>query len=725
MVLMKFRPWYLVAGILIVLITVTSFAGPQPSRAAGSLSLEQITSYPFPSELTASAAGSRIAWVLNERGVRNIWVAEGPAFQPRQLTSYTLDDGQELSSVVLSADGKYVVYIRGGDSDADWPTAPPDPDSSPIAPRREIWSVPFAGGVPKALADDGDAPAISPQGNEIAFEKNGAIWLVPTDGSAPARNLFFARGDNSSPQWSPDGSRIAFVSHRGDHSFIGVFTNDSTPILYLAPSTSRDSNPSWSPDGRRIAFVRRPGVGGAPVAVLTMSPDPWEICTADANSGEGAAVWKSPNTLRGSYPDTSGPNLRWAAEDRIVFLSTMDGWPHLYSILPNGGKPLLLTPGDYWVEHVRLSPDGRFLVFSANAGKFPGDIDRRHLGRVPVNKAELSFLTAGEGLEWRPVVTGDRQSIIFIGATAQRPPMVERMPAEGGTMQPLIADRSPSDFPASQLVIPREILFKAPDGKEIHAQLFERPDGSDKRPAIVYVHGGPMRQMLLGWNYSEYYSNAYAVNQYLASHGYVVLSVNYRLGIGYGFDFQNAPDCGSAGAGEYQDVKAAAAYLRALPQVDGHRIGIYGGSYGGFLTAMALARNSDMFAAGVDLNGVHNWTFEHSDAHWLLQRNSFETPPDLAKALDTAWKSSPDDYVGTWKSPVLFVHGDDDHSVSFGQTVDLVERLRKTNVSFEELIFPDETHAFKRFVSWERTDRAIVDFFDRKLKASAGHSQTK
>src|SRR5918999_222104 len=107
------------------------------------------------------------------------------------------------------------------------------------------------------------------------------------------------------------------------------------------------------------------------------------------------------------------------------------------------------------------------------------------------------------------------------------------------------------------------------------------------------------RQMLLGWHYSDYYANAYAMNQYLASRGYIVLAINYRLGIGYGYEFHRPRNAGAQGASEYLDVKAAGEYLRSLPNVDPRRIGIYGGSYGGFLTALAIARDSDLFAAGV------------------------------------------------------------------------------------------------------------------------------
>ncbi len=287
------------------------------------------------------------------------------------------------------------------------------------------------------------------------------------------------------------------------------------------------------------------------------------------------------------------------------------------------------------------------------------------------------------------------------------------MPINGGSVSWIGADRIPADFPTAALVTPRKIVYRSPDGVEVHAQLFEKSGGPAKKPAVVFVHGGPPRQMLLGWHYSDYYANSYAMNQYLASRGFIVLSVNYRLGIGYGRDFQHPKSAGAQGAAEYIDVKAGAEYLRALPQVDQKRIGIYGGSYGGFLTAMALARNSDLFAAGVDIHGVHDWTTER--ARGLMNRERYEQPADLQRALSVAYKSSPVSYVAGWKSPVLLIHGDDDRNVRFGQTIDLERRLAKKGVTVEEMIIPDDTHHFMRHANSVKADSAIAEFLSRKL----------
>jgi dipeptidyl aminopeptidase/acylaminoacyl peptidase len=215
--------------------------------------------------------------------------------------------------------------------------------------------------------------------------------------------------------------------------------------------------------------------------------------------------------------------------------------------------------------------------------------------------------------------------------------------------------------------------------------------------------------MLLGWNYSSYYSNAYAFNQHLASKGYVVLAVNYRSGIGYGMEFREALKYGASGASEYNDVVGAGRYLASRSDVDSKRIALWGGSYGGFLTAMGLARNSDMFAAGVDFHGVHDWNVGIKT--FVPSFNTLENPRDSL----LAFQASPLASLDTWKSPVLVIHGDDDRNVSFAETVTLVEQLRDRGVELEQLVFPDEVHGFLMHASWLQAYRASSDFLDRKL----------
>ncbi len=682
-----------------------------------SFALESVKSYPFPTELTASSQGSKIAWAADEQGKRNVYVAEGPDFKARKLTNYNEDDGQEITSLSISDDGKWVVFVRGGDHGSNWDDAlPVNPSFNANPYKVQLLSVPFAGGEIKSLAE-GDEPAISPKNDVVAFIKGGQVFTAPVDGSAAAKSLFTTRGSVGSLEWSHDGSRLIFVSSRGDHSIIGVFTNTDTPVQWIAPGFTRDGSPRWSPDGTKVVFIRTPGAGGAPDSLLTRKHNPWSIWTADVATGKATQLYKSPETLRGSYPTThGGTNLHWAAADRIVFLSYQDGWPHLYSIPEKGGKELLLTPGNFMAEHIKLSTDKKWLTFSANAGTDALDPDRRHAVRVPVDKAAMEVLTPGSGLEWTPVITGDGSTLAFISATAQRPPLPSVLPLNGSgkkTIQLIAADLIPKNFPQDKLVTPKKITFKASDGVTVHADLFEPAANTAKKPAILYVHGGPPRQMLLGWNYSDYYSNAYAMNQYLTSLGYVVLAVNYRLGIGYGFDFHQPANAGMSGASEYLDIKAAGEWLCKQPQVDASRIGIYGGSYGGFLTALALGRDSKLFAAGVDIHGVHD--FVTGRASLIAPADKYEKAPDLAKAIEVAWQSSPVAYVNTWTSPVLIIHGDDDRNVRFNQSTDLVRRLDKKGVPMETMVIVDDTHHWMKHSNALKVDSAIAGYFVKKF----------
>jgi dipeptidyl aminopeptidase/acylaminoacyl peptidase len=560
---------------------------------------------------------------------------------------------------------------------------------------------------------EGDGPAISSRG-QLAYLKDKQVWTAPLSGRGKPNRLFFDRGDDSALTWSPDGEKLAFVSNRdGDHSFIGVYDIKSGKLTYLAPSTDFDDYPAWSPDGTRIAFARQAGKGGAPKPLLRQTPEPFSIWVADVASGRASRVWQSPDTLLGSFPETAGEvNLHWAAGDRLVFLADLDNWPHLYSVSANGGDPLLLTPGNFMVEHVAISRDRKFLIYDANTGTTKDDDDRRHLFRVPVDAAAPVALTTGTTLEWSPVAASSTE-VAFVSAGAEAPPSLSVIGLEGTDRRDLKPGSVPKEFPEAQLLAPRAVSFRAADGVSVHGQLFDNGKGT-RKPALIFVHGGPPRQMLLGWHYMDYYSNSYAVNQYFANHGYVVLSLNYRLGIGYGHAFHHPEHAGPAGAAEYQDVVAGAKYLQGMGDVDPGKIGIWGGSYGGYLTAMGLARNSDIFKAGVDLHGVHDWS--SFIAQRLEKQAKRYEKGDFEDAMKVAFESSPIATMNGWSSPVLLIQGDDDRNVNFSQTIDLARRLEERHIPFEQFVIPNEIHGFLRWQSWLAADTATADFFARTLR---------
>jgi len=688
-----------ICSVLLILVPGT--------QAQQSFTLEQVMSAPFPSDLTAAKSAARVAWVLDEQGKRNIFVAEAPDFKGRRLTAYLEEDGQELSSLQFSADASTIVYTRGGGKNRAGRS--PNPTSNPAGVEETVYQISWRGGDPQKI-DAGHDARISKQGI-CAYLRDGGLWLAPLDGKEKPAQLV-ASGTSFGQRWSPDGNKLVFVSGRGDHSFIGVYDVSTKTVRFVAPSVDSDSDVEWSPDGKQIAFVRQPAVPRDTPEGYFIEPDrphPWAIRVADVATWNAKEIWHSGKELQDSFPymanDTGGGAIGWAADNRIVFASEQDGWQHLYSVSMDGAAAAkLLTPGNCEVEQWSFAAAAQTILYNSNCN----DVDRRHLWSVSAAGDAPQQLSGGAGIEWSPAAVATIDSFVYLGSDALHAarPFVRRIADSRAAAQPLAAETWPDRFPASKLVTPEQIIFKSADGLDIHCQLFLPKDlrPGEKRPAIVFFHGGPMRQMLLGWHYMYYYSNSYAMNQYLASRGYVVLAVNYRSGIGYGRAFREAPGRAGRGASEYQDVVAAGKYLQSRADVNRARIGLWGGSYGGLLTALGLARNSDLFAAGVDLHGVHDWPTDNWDGKNI--------PPELTKL---AHDSSPVTAVDTWKSPVLFIHGDDDRNVYFAQTVDLVARLRERNVHIEQLIFPDEIHDFLLHRSWLKAYHAASDFFDRTL----------
>jgi dipeptidyl-peptidase 4 len=698
------------ARLSVSLIVVTAVLGAVIAGAAGGraadkpFTLSDVLSSPYPSNLVAARNADRIAWIMNDRGARNVWTAAGPDFKPVNLTGFVQDEVFDIDEVLLTDDGSTAVFVKEGSPNAaGWVT---NSDSDPDGREQAVWAVRAGGGRPWRVAA-GSAPVLAPDGLSALLVRDGLIYRVPLGprsdpAQVPAPELLFrAAGTNGSPRFSPDGTRVAFVSNRQDHSLIGVFDLARRRISWIAPSVDRDSEPRWSADGKRIVFIRRAGLMfDAPAASEFRGRGPADLAIwiADAASGQAKELWRTPKEAPLYY---ALRGLELAANGRILFTAEREEWNHVFALPVEGGTPADLTPGDGFVEHLGLSPDGATLYYSGNLG----DLHGRRVWKVPTAGGKPVPLTPKETIGTLPAALASGRGAAFLHATAIQPTSVAMVPAAGGKVEIVAPRELPAGYPARDLVTPQLVVVKAADGLEVPCQLF-LPRGAkpgDKRPAVVFTHGGPVRQMLLGWHYMEFYAEAYGINQFFAGRGYVVISVNYRSGIGYGRSFREAPSCGMEGAAEYQDVLAGVAYLRSRPEVDPERIGAWGLSYGGLLTALSLARDSDIFKVGVDMAGVHDWS--------QMRRGRL----DEARRK-TARESSPVAAVDKWTSPVLFIHGDDDRNVAFQQTTDLVQRLRaKGDVEIELMIAPDEPHEFRlhrnRMEAYERT----FEFIDRHI----------
>ena len=682
---------------------------------------------------------NRDGWIANpsanpEGAERAVWAARtagGPAFRVA-----------EASNPELAPDGSSILFIKDGQIHRAKVTAVKTVSEMDRGERPFVkeWGVQ-------------SAPQWSPDGKKVAFvttRTDHSFVAVYDTATRTVKYMAPSVDFDTSPMWTGDGKSVIFVRRPGlpfalqAQQGTGAIGLPNGPAFQASQgargatgatggrgatgargttsargATSAES--ATSAEGARGAEPRIADVPGLQRATFrggyTIS-----VMKADVATGEAEEVWHNqPNDriagnftnvrLAGDYllfPNLAaggrgGRGARGVApgDQPAASEGPVDEWDRYYSlnITSRDARPVLLTTTNGLIEDqtsVALSSDNKTLYYCTNAS----DIERRHIWAVPVSGGSPRQVTTGRGIETAPTPLASEKTLATLSADWKMPQSLGLWSLKSPVpeAQRIAFPTARKTFPIDAHVEPQLILTKAPDGLEIHNQLFlpKNLGPGERRPAIVFVHGGPVRQMLLGYHYMQFYHWAYGINQWLASQGYVVLSVNYRSGIGYGRSFRTAPNTGGSGNAEYQDVLAAGKYLQTRADVDPARIGIWGLSYGGVLTSQALARNSDIFKAGVDLAGVHLW--------------GSSLDPDAV-----SFKSSTIGAIDGWKSPVLLVHGDDDRNVAFQQTTGLVQLLRQRDVYFELIVFPDDTHESMLHSRWIYTLGRMETFFKKFL----------
>jgi len=677
-------------------------------------------------------APNRDGWVANasaspdgaERAIWAVRTSGGPAWRVA-----------EGSAPELAPDGSSVLFVKEGEIYRGLVTPTRIVNEKDRAEKAYIksWGVQ-------------SAPRWSPDGRKIAFvttRQDHAFVAVLEVASRRITYLAPSVDFDSNPMWTSDSTHVVFTRRPGlpfgqqaqqGSGGIGLPNGpafnpnaqgrggrgggDAPPDQPAATAPAASQAAATPAAAANQAASRIPGL----MRATFRGGHTLSIMKANVTNGEAEEVWHNePNDrmfgslnsprLAGNYivftPNTGGGGRGGRGgqqqQEQQPSSTPVDEWDRYYSLeLKPNAKPALLTTTDGLIEDqtsIALAADGKTFYYSTNAG----DIDRRHVWAVPVTGGAPVQITSGNGIETSPVPLASGRALATQSAGWNRPQSIGLWKLAGTetvTAQQYVFPTAAGlkNFPTELHVEPTAVTTKAADGLDVHNQLF-LPKGlkpGEKRPAIVFVHGGPVRQMLLGYHYMHFYHWAYGINQWLASKGYVVLSINYRSGIGYGRSFRNAANTGGRGNAEYQDVLAGGKYLQNHPNVDKERIGIWGLSYGGVLTAQALARNSDIFKAGVDLAGVHLW-------------GSSIDPESVS------FKSSVIGAIDGWKSPVLLVHGDDDRNVAFQQTTGLVQLLRARNVEHELIVFPDDTHESMLHSRWLYTLDRMEKFLDRHL----------
>lgn len=677
--------------------------------------LDDYLGFTFTQDMVSARHRDRLAWIRTTKGIRNLHIATGPDYSPIQVTAWREDDGQIISGLNISDDGSSLLFIRGeGKNELG---EYPNPLSLKTPPTQTLWFIDLEkrNTTPREVAETSLA-CFRPDSKEIYFCKKGQLFKVCTDSEEMEPELVLeTRGNITELSWSEQGDRLAMTISRYKHSFIGLHIPEQDQIQWISPSFDRDIQPTWSADGQHIAFLRCHG----PKPDITdfwfsAWSDRFELWVVNTESMKARSYWQCPEGHGLSLQEGKRP-ITWINESQLLFSHECTGWDHVYRLDLDKRQVEPLTSGNYLIHSYAVDRHSGWLYFTHNEDNLHG----YRLARLNLNsgkKENLQTLLPSNSLSYypAPVASGNAVGLVMGGERQPLIPVLIRPDSKTVDCfgQPAYESGCKEFRPAEGIAITSK------DGMTVYGQLF-RPEGKGPFPALLTLHGGPWCQTVAGFSTMHGLSYVYAFSQYLASQGYLVLSLNYRASSGYGKAFRQPEAYCWNGASEYQDVVAAGEWLAARDDVDQDRIGIWGKSYGGYLTGMALARNSNLFKAGVSIEGCHHFPREFRQPHWESENFFCIAPEQIEETrqkAQLALESSPWHYLDGWTSPALLIHPDDDRSVQFEESQRLFHELRKRKVDVEAYVIPDEVHTFLRHPPWVRGYQKAERFFKKYLK---------
>lgn len=661
--------------------------------------------FPRAGAVSGAADVAAFAWKIEQAGQSRILYAQAPDFTPRLLHSKADADGQPVSSVELSPDGRFVVFRTG---ETLWGQKAYNPASLIEPPELTLWVVATEPGAEVRRVGPGSGTLFAPSGARFLYRRGEDLHIVDLNAPADSASKIPNGAKLGAIKWSADGRSLAFTQGRGGYAFLGHYRLGADRIEWLVTGADRLSGPQWSPDGKSIAYLRLPGREHSRAYDLGAS-EPFVLEVVDVASKRVRTLWQAPGPAMFPYPDDPDTSVRWLDNERLTFYSEHDGWGRLYSIAAKGGTPTAITPPNCEVaesESVPLTADGTRVLVVHNCP----DLHTRHLSLIDPRTGERRDVKSTDVLISGVTLAADRFAA-FIGGDANAAPLLRVFDLRDWKV---VFSEQAADYgyiPRFTTPPPELVSIQAEDGGIAHGQLF-LPKSSGKHPAIVWFHGGPYQQ-----NFPSHQGHQYAMNRQLAELGYVVLGLNYRGSEGYGLKFREHPKRAWRGASEVLDAAAAARWLAARPEVDGSRIGAWGGSYGGLMTLQSLARHSDLFKAGVALYPLVDWSFSSKNSGWWDPSHDFGVSDETRQL---AFESSPVAALDRWTSPVLLFTGDADVFVDVAHTVDLTQRLRARGVEVRTSMLPDESHGFVLHSTIVRLWDELSAFFAEHLGEPEG-----
>jgi dipeptidyl aminopeptidase/acylaminoacyl peptidase len=435
-----------------------------------------------------------------------------------------------------------------------------------------------------------------------------------------------------------------------------------------------------------------------------------EIVVTDAVTGQTRVLWKDHDpaywTPTGGARMAVSPDGKW-----LEFVSDRTGWPHIYVIPSNAtseSQAKQLSVGNFGDGYAAWSPDGKKIVFAHSAN---GNQMERFISVVTVATGKIDPIVTARGVNFDPSFSPDGSMLTYSRTAVEHPLEVYAVAAHMGATPVRLTDSLPPEIQVSDLTAPVAVHYPSrADGKPVPATLIVHKDldKTKKHPAIIWIHGSGSDQNYLGWHPGAY-RMYYAMHQYLAQQGYVILTPDYRGSSGYSRDWA-VGDYMDMGGGETKDVAAGADYLKTLDYVDPDRIGVWGLSYGGFMTLQAVTTTPTLFRCAIDVAGVGDWATWNSGAYTVGRLGTPVTNPD------GFYTSAPVKHLDQLQRPLMILQGTNDTNVPFWESLTVIDQLVKLGKPFDMAIYPGEIHFFRRAYvlrdAWKRSE----DFFDTYLK---------
>ncbi len=409
-------------------------------------------------------------------------------------------------------------------------------------------------------------------------------------------------------------------------------------------------------------------------------------------------AWIAGPGIGGYFPDD---NIIWLPDNKeIGYQSESSGFSHLYIVNINTGNKKAVTKGNFEVYNPFISKDKKWWYFSANME----NKGERHFYRKAIKGGAIEKLTTLEGRN-DVTLSPDEKMLLIKNSTANKPWELFLQENKKGAKAVQITNSTSHNFNSYEWRKPEFITFTARDGAKVHARLY-KPQKSNKA-AVIFVHGAGYLQNAHNW--WSYYYREYMFHNLLADKGYTILDIDYRGSAGYGRDWRTAI-YRNMGGKDLTDNADGAKYLIENLGIDKNRIGIYGGSYGGFITLMAMFKEDKYFACGAALRAVTDWAhYNHG-----YTSNILNTPASDSLAYK---RSSPIYYAEGLNKPLLILHGILDLNVHFQDVVRLSQRLIELNKeNWNMAVFPVEKHSFTTSSSWTDEYRRILKLFEKYLQ---------